>query len=1415
MDIKTSHTSTMRRVLSILLTAITALVASCGYRPALPDEQQAELYDCLNEARFTSVDSLAAIIQQSTPEEQRLLANSRAYIAYMQMDYTKSHALYDSIISNTDNEIERLEAILGIMRISSRASAGREFYDYRAKAMRTMRHIENEAFNLSPSHISKYNQLRIEYNILSANHYAAMGLHEKFGNTVARLQQLLPLASDTATILNADLVNASSRSKSLHERFRILFRGATRSRLQGYGWLNGHYKMMLAIMLRDKATADSISKVAPAMLADINSDSLPLSRLPQQLAKEALEAFNSYGDRYMTIKGLAILASCHTYNGEYETALNVAAHAIDEINRYHSDYNSRSKELPLYTLHQTEDSLELKRMALSDIACIPECMLLIRNEASCAFAALGNKEASDINRNSYLDLLRVTRQNKEIESRIENARHNAERMQRIISILITLLIITAILTIHLVSRWRKGNKEYTKKLLSLQQLCHELTTFPLSRGFTDMAEATNALATLLTKSLNRIIPKITSTSITDSQQPDCGLRFTLTPETTLAITTRKKINREEKSFIEITLPYIKSAIHETEKLLKMGDERQDIEELNRSYTINLIKHKRENAIKRASLTIAAGIRPYIDRMSSELKKLDRDTTADDQQKQRRLTYISELTEIINEHNTILERWIKMRRGEQDLHIENFSLKELFDIMSKSTQEFSTKGITLVINESNVVVKADKALTLFMINTLADNAGRFTPSGGTVELSAAEEEQYVEIAVSDTGAGLTPEEIQKILGEKVYDTTTIGADDRQIAKNKRGGFGLMNCKGIIEKYRKTAPLFAVCSMDIESEKGKGSRFSFRLPKGILRILLPLLMLLPASAEADNYITTLADSVYMCNVAEEYEATLEYAQRAIDALNNFYLNTGGDSSRIITLTGKGETAEILWWKERFATDLYIEEVYYNILDIRNETAIAMLALQRWDDYHYNNNAYTSLYRLVHEDKELEKHFTTMHHISNIRRASIILCLILLTLLTIGSLLYYFKSNIINRINIHTALEINDRLLKSISGKRLSAQQLTRLFADELHDALDQTLKISSVKIAITDIQNNRLAISGTPVESDDEYSRIYLERAYRKAEKSTIDNGKTIIFPLLVPTIEGTVCVGSIQFSTETTLSVKERTMLEIVIGYIASVSSHASIGMEQEYSDFDDLIEESKRIKHEENLLHIQNQVIDNALSMIKHETIYYPQRIHKLASQLTTGDATPDMQKETTATMRELIEYYRSIYEVLNACARSRLKDTVFSPTRTSFDEIASEAIAYAKRHARKNRIDISIAYKECNHTFFGDKVLATFLLESLIAELMTLKEKGTLSIDARKTDKQLTIEITDQRQQMDENRAKSLFTPTSYNINSNDTTLSGSGYLIAKEIVRMHEDFIGIYGGRMEAESTPQGTVIRFTLPA
>ena len=159
---------------------------------------------------------------------------------------------------------------------------------------------------------------------------------------------------------------------------------------------------------------------------------------------------------------------------------------------------------------------------------------------------------------------------------------------------------------------------------------------------------------------------------------------------------------------------------------------------------------------------------------------------------------------INDYNDVLTQWIQMRQGELNLHIESFTLQSLFDIVQKGRMGFQLKGIELAVEPTTAVVKADKVLTLFMINTIADNARKFTPIGGTVRIYANEREDSVEICIEDNGQGMSDRQQANIFNHKsIIDEK--GAADSLNAKGTDNqpshGFGLMNCKGIIDKYHK--------------------------------------------------------------------------------------------------------------------------------------------------------------------------------------------------------------------------------------------------------------------------------------------------------------------------------------------------------------------------------------------------------------------------------------------------------------------------------------------------------------------------------------------------------------------------------------------------------------------------------------
>lgn len=407
--------------------------------------------------------------------------------------------------------------------------------------------------------------------------------------------------------------------------------------------------------------------------------------------------------------------------------------------------------------------------------------------------------------------------------------------------------------------------------------------------------------------------------------------------------------------------------------------------------------ERRNLEQRAKVSLVNSVTPFIDRILHEVKNPEK---ADAE-------YIQELTDQINDYNDVLTYWIQLRQGELSLHIESFALQELFDLLAKGHASFQMKGVELNIAPTDAVVKADKVLTLFMLNTLADNARKFTDKGGKVSISANDQEEYVEIAVEDTGQGMTDEQLQHL-----FESKPIKDDGKAQTSH---GFGLLNCKGIIEKYRKISQIFSVCQIAATSKLGQGSRLFFRLPKGILRMLI-LGMLLsgtaltgygqqpkptPTDSDPLAQASAYADSAYFCNINGQYERTLVFADSCIDCLNRQYLSLQPRGRYLMRSIGNPSliAPEIKWLHDGLDVN------YHIILDIRNESAVAALALHEWQIYSYNNRIYTQLFKEMSADDTLGDYCRTMQQSQTNKTIAIILLVILaLAILPAYYLLYY---------------------------------------------------------------------------------------------------------------------------------------------------------------------------------------------------------------------------------------------------------------------------------------------------------------------------------------------------------------------------------------------------------------------------
>ena len=585
----------------------------------------------------------------------------------------------------------------------------------------------------------------------------------------------------------------------------------------------------------------------------------------------------------------------------------------------------------------------------------------------------------------------------------------------------------------------------------------------------------------------------------------------------LVIFTRMRRRSDEAFSISKLLKPLSKWKSNNEHEIEIRHEQFDeIKEATDVAYLHLTQNRKRNLEQRAKVQLVCSILPLIDRMVNEINRIrqsqsnhvycDADGNAEENHA-KRLRYVEEITDSITEYNSILTKWIQMRQGELSLRIENFRLQQVFDMVSHSSMGFTLGGIRLIVKPTDKVIKADPTLTLFMVNTIADNARKFTPKGGsvTIEAKTTADRQgnnlpYIEISVSDTGKGMTEEVLSH-----VFDRTYTGGH----------GFGLKNCKGIIEKYKKTSSIFKDCMIAAESTVGKGSRIFFWLPSGKIRTILFLAMLSISNfIHAGNKASEFADSAYLSNIMGKYEETLRFA----DSCHKYI-----DPKDTVVL-----------------------------LDVSNEAAVAALALHRWDVYKKNNNVYTRLFRLASADSSLPSYISYMQRSKTNKMVSVVLLIILLLVIFPSWYFLYYRHKLNYKFCVERINHMNDILLSDMTDK-------------EKHDGI--------VKLANFDNFN------------------------LKDEQKAKLQN------------------------------------VVERILSALKTNIEHS----EEMDSQVELAIDECHRIEMEAGHLHISNSVLDNCLSTLKHETMYYPSRIKQMISN----------KGFNIDELSEVVTYYHDLYAIL------------------------------------------------------------------------------------------------------------------------------------------------------------------------
>ena len=699
--------------------------------------------------------------------------------------------------------------------------------------------------------------------------------------------------------------------------------------------------------------------------------------------------------------------------------------------------------------------------------------------------------------------------------------------------------------------------------------------------------------------------------------------------------------------------------------LKREEDFEQVDEQIKMENLHLSDNLRRNIEQRAKIALVNSITPLIDRIIHEINCL-RKRHETEKVREERYAYISELTDQISEYNNVLTQWIQLRQGQLSIRVESFALQDLFNIVAKGYMSFKLKGISLKVSPTKDVVKADKTLTLFMINTLADNARKYTQQGGCVKIYSRSTENSVDIVIEDNGLGMSEKQVSHLFDHKTIVDESLKEGD-SITDEKSHGFGLMNCKGIIDKYKKISSIFSICFIKAESELGKGSRFTFRLPKGTVRLLLCLFMSsISLSAFSSPFLlkkaASFADSAYFCNLNGRYHRTLDYADSCRTYLNKYYrtLKQHDSNDTLRYIETDVIPPEISWYHKHLRFD------YNVILDIRNETAVANLALHEWDAYHYNNRVYTLLFRETSADNSLGEYVRVMQRSENNKNVAIILLVLLLISIFPAYYFLYYRHRLYYRLAVDRVNMINSVLLSNISS----------------HEKLSQINEIWAQTSVLLKSTTNKL---------NDVVSKI------RVALSDKIEDDS------------------------------KLTTNLELAN-------------------------DELHRITYENQKLHVSNNVLDNCLSTLKHETMYYPSRIRQLV----------DEDKKDLNAIREVALYYKQLYALLSEQAMVQLDNNLKVNSR-----LVNYLFELIKKISGESNIQRTVKDK--------DKLYVMICLELPSLHL---------------TDAQCAV----------------LFTPLSIDIH----------YMVCRQIVREIGETTNLRGCGISASQLNgrQGTLIEITLP-
>jgi signal transduction histidine kinase len=162
-------------------------------------------------------------------------------------------------------------------------------------------------------------------------------------------------------------------------------------------------------------------------------------------------------------------------------------------------------------------------------------------------------------------------------------------------------------------------------------------------------------------------------------------------------------------------------------------------------------------------------------------------------------------------------WSRLQRNAMEHEPEQVNLREIaednIDLFSSKAEQKQIRLTSMMADD--ISAYADFNMINTVIRNLVSNALKFTNSGDGIDISARTNSTYIEVAVADTGVGISQEDLPKLFRIDMHHTNTGTAGEIGT------GLGLALCQELVE--RNGGRIW------VESELGHGSTFRFTLPK----------------------------------------------------------------------------------------------------------------------------------------------------------------------------------------------------------------------------------------------------------------------------------------------------------------------------------------------------------------------------------------------------------------------------------------------------------------------------------------------------------------------------------------------------------------------------------------------------------